>query len=91
MYLPTHGGPLELLAAVQAVTELDEADIVLRDLIDEVARSAKLAEGKLVVVFVVQNAAEATYVRRLCSSSPQEALPAMMTHFINDEMKGCKF
>lgn len=49
---------LQLLAAVQRVTELDQAAVVLADLNDEVARSVQLAESELVVVLVVEDVKE---------------------------------
>jgi len=64
--LATHNGGhttesslLELLAAVERVTELEETNIVLGDLRDEVTSSRDLAEGKLVVVLVVENVKQA--------------------------------
>jgi len=52
---PSEGGPLELLASVQRVTELQEADIVLRQVVDEVTGDVKLTKRELVVVPVVQD------------------------------------
>jgi hypothetical protein len=65
VFLPLHDGrhaaecgPLELLAPVERVAKLDQADVVLRDLGDEVARRVELAEGELVVVLIVQDVEE---------------------------------
>jgi hypothetical protein len=54
-YSPTEGSLLELLATVQAVTELEQADIVLCYLVNQVPCSAQLAQGKLVVIFVIKD------------------------------------
>ena len=54
-YSPTEGSPLELLAAVHAVTELEQADVVLRHLVDQVSCCPQLSQSKLVVVLVVQH------------------------------------
>ena len=55
LYAPTKRSTLELLAAVQAVTKLEQADIVFCDLVNEVPRCSELAESKFIMVFIVQN------------------------------------
>ena len=55
---PTERSALELLAAIQTVTKLEETDVVLRDLVNKVPCRARLAEGELVVVFVVKHVHE---------------------------------
>ena len=55
---PAEGGSLELLASVKRVAEFEQPDVVLRDLIDEMARGAELAEREFVVVLVVKDIAE---------------------------------
>jgi hypothetical protein len=52
---PTEGSLLQLLAAVQAVTELEQANIILPNMVDQMAGCPQLAEGELVMVFVVKN------------------------------------
>ena len=54
----TEGSSLELLASVKRVAEFEQPDVVLRDLIDEMARGAELAEREFVVVLVVKDIAE---------------------------------
>lgn len=51
----TEGGALELLASVERVAELEETDVILGDLVDEMAGSAELTQRELVVVLVVKN------------------------------------
>lgn len=46
---------LQLLAAVQRVTVLEQAHVVLSDLCDNVLGSVDLAEGEFVVISVVQD------------------------------------
>lgn len=52
---PTEGSLLELLAAEERVSELDEAAVVLADRNDQVASSVELSESELVVVLVVED------------------------------------
>ena len=54
----TESSTLELLASVETVTELEEADIVFCNLVDKVPSGAELPEGELVVVLVVENIEE---------------------------------
>ena len=54
----TKSGALELLASIETVAELEEADIVLGDLVDEVASGAELAQGELVMILVVEHIEE---------------------------------
>lgn len=49
----TQGGPLELLASVERVTEFKQAAVVFCDLRHEVPGGVELAESELVVVLVV--------------------------------------
>ncbi len=51
----TKGCTLELLASVERVTELDETNVVLGDLLDEVLSGVELTKSKLVVVLIVEN------------------------------------
>ena len=53
--IPTERSTLKLLTPVQAVTELEQSDIVFGYLVNEMSRCAELTEGKLVVILVVQN------------------------------------
>lgn len=48
---------LQLLAAEQTVTKLDQADIVLSHLLDQMPRSVNLAKRELVVILVVKDTA----------------------------------
>ena len=54
----TERSAFELLAAVHRVAELEQADIVLGDLINEVAGSAQLTESEFVVVLIVEDVHE---------------------------------
>jgi hypothetical protein len=53
--LPSEGGPLELLASVQRVTELEETNIVLGQVVNEVAGNVELTKRELVMIPVVQD------------------------------------
>ena len=55
---PAEGGSFELLAAVEAVTELEESHIVPCDRINQVPRGPKLTKSKFVVIFIVQDIEE---------------------------------
>ena len=50
---PTERGTLELLASVQAVTKLEQTDIVLGYLVDEMPGGTELTKGQLIVVLVI--------------------------------------
>lgn len=54
----TESSLLELLAAVETVTELEETAVVLADLDDEVTSGVELTESELVVVLVVEDVEE---------------------------------
>ena len=54
----TESGLLELFTSVKRVTELEQSDVVLRDLRDEVSGGVELTQSKLVVVLVVQDVQE---------------------------------
>ena len=54
----TEGGALELLASVKRIAEFEQPDVVLRDLVDEMPRSAELTEREFVVVLVVKHIEE---------------------------------
>ena len=56
--IPTERSTLKLLTPVQAVTELEQADIVFGYLVNEMSRCAELTEGKFVVVLVVKDIEE---------------------------------
>ena len=51
----TQSRALELLAAVQTVTELDQTNIVLGHLLDQVTSRIDLTECQLIMVFVVKD------------------------------------
>jgi len=52
---PAEAGTLQLLAAVERVAELEEAAVVLGDVVHMVPGRVDLAQGELVVVLVVQD------------------------------------
>jgi hypothetical protein len=52
---PAEAGALELLAAVEGVSELEEAAIVLGNIVHMVPGRVDLAQGELVVVLVIEN------------------------------------
>ena len=47
---PAQGRPLQLLAPVQGVTELEQPHVVLGHVVDQVSGGVDLTQGKLVVV-----------------------------------------
>lgn len=51
----TKSGPLELLASVQRITELEQSNVIFGDLRDEMTGSIELTKRELVVVLVVQD------------------------------------
>lgn len=62
LFLSSHDGghtaessTLELFAAVQAVTELEETNIVFTDAIDEMLAGVDLAQSELVVILIVEH------------------------------------
>ena len=56
--IPTERSTLKLLTPVQAVAELEQADIVFGYLVNEMSCCAELTEGKLVVILVVEDIEE---------------------------------
>lgn len=52
---PSEAGALQLLAAVEGVTEFQEAAVILGDVVHMVPGRVHLTQGQLVVVFVIQN------------------------------------
>ena len=70
------GGALELLASVQTVTELEESDIVLCDLVNQMACGAQLTESQLVVILVVEDVEERGEERvEILHNGELEAIP----------------
>ena len=55
---PTECSFFELLAPVQTIAELKQANIILCNLVNEVSSRSELAEGELVMVLVVQDVHE---------------------------------
>jgi hypothetical protein len=53
--VPAKGGSLELLASIQTVSELQQAAVVLRYLVDEVPCGVYLTERELVVILVIKH------------------------------------
>lgn len=51
----TESCSFQLLAAVQAITVLKQANVVLGYFVDEVASGVELTQGELVVVFIIEN------------------------------------
>ena len=47
---PAQGRPLELLAPVQGVSELEEPDIVLGHIVNQVTGGVDLTQGQLVMI-----------------------------------------
>jgi hypothetical protein len=56
--LPTECSLFQHFATVQAISKLEEPDVILGDLINEMTRRAELAQGKLVMVLVVKDVHE---------------------------------
>ena len=54
VHSPTKSRLLQLLAPVQTIAKLQQADIVLRDLVNQVLACSELAQSEFVVIFVVQ-------------------------------------
>ena len=55
---PAQGRPLELLAPVEGVSELEEPDIVLGHVVNQVTGGVDLTQGQLVMILEI---------RKLCS------------------------
>lgn len=53
-HAPTKGSYFELLTSIQAVAKLEESYVIFGNVIDEMAGSPKLAQCKLVMIFVVK-------------------------------------
>ena len=51
----TKAGALQLLAAVKRVTELEETQVVLGDVVNVVLGGVHLAQSELVVIAVIEN------------------------------------
>ena len=82
--------PLELFTAVQRVSKFEQADIVFRDLGDEVTGSVELTQGEFVVVLVVEHVEEGgekrVEVLRNVSSSHCSRLSELTSSMGNSEM-----
>jgi hypothetical protein len=71
---PAETGPLELLAAVEGVAELEEATVVLGNVVHVVPGRVDLAQSQLVVVLVIQDVQQVAIERVdvLFGSIPQQ-------------------
>ena len=75
----------QLFAAVQRVAVLQQLDVVLRDLVDDVARGVELPERQLVVVLVVQHVeqvgverVDVVHAREVVQDAAQLLVPARL-------------
>ena len=62
-YEPAKCSSFELLAAVQAVAELEETAVVFRDLVDQMSAGVDLTQGEFVMILVVQDIQEGGHER----------------------------
>ena len=51
---PAQGRPLQLLAPVQGVTELEQPHVVLGHVVDQVSGSVNLTQGQFVMVLTIR-------------------------------------
>ena len=75
---PPQGRPLELLAPVQRVSELEEPDIVLGHVVDEVAGGVDLSQRQLVMVLAATIAV--LHVRSFQIHKINESTPCHKEH-----------
>ena len=85
LVLPPHDGrhppqrrPLQLLAAVQRVPELEQPDVVLRHVVDEVAGGVDLSQRQLVMVLAATIAV--LHVRSFQIHKINESTPCHKEH-----------
>lgn len=55
VYSPTKCSLLQLFTPIQAVTKLQETNIILGDMVNEMSSRSKLTKSEFVVIFVVQD------------------------------------